>query len=571
SCRCLDFESSAWSGVGMAERLGTVEALRRDGITAISPEEGVAWFQRLLFSNVGSTSVVLTSRLGESSPLPIKAASLPMLRFLERPRVNYPGVELIAEADLTTASDPYLLDHVFQQQPLLPGVIGLEAMVQTAMAVAGEEKLPIIEDVRFEQPVTVEPRSRVTLRMAALVREPGLVEVALRSSQSSFALDHFRCVCRFSDGRPTSASIFPANDCVRLPIDPQRDLYGSLLFQSGRFRRLSSYQTLGAQGSLAEIAPGAASNWFSQYLPQQLLLGDAAARDAGIHSIQACVPHVVLLPTGVEKIVVAKLNPKEKLFAHARERWQQGADYCYDLELRNGNGELCESWQGLRLRKIADASVHAWPDPLVAASLEWCLRETMPLGHVKAAFERDSGSDRRSRSERSIQKALGSREPVRWRADGKPEVASGVSVSSAHMDGLTLAVAGPQSVACDLEPVRERGDQVWSDLLGREGWNLAQLIAQQTGEDLHTAATRVWTAMESLKKAAKAQDHMVLLPGVGQHNGSISFAAAGMKIASTVFRFRDNPLPVAISILTRSHECTPTSTAIESALKRQIS
>lgn len=571
SCRCMAFESSAWSRVGMAERLGTIEALRRDGISAIAPEEGVAGFQRLLSSNVGATSVVLTSRLGDSSPVPIQAPPLPMHRFLERPRIHYPGVELVVESDLTTASDPYLLEHMFQGHPLLPGVIGLEAMVQAAMAVAGEEKLPVIEEIRFEQPVAVEPRSRVTVRVAALVRESGLVEVALRSSLTSFALDHFRCVCRFSNLLPPTPPCLGLRDSARLPVEPERDLYGNPLFQSGRFRRLAGYLALSAHGSLAEIAPAMARSWFSQYLPQSLILGDAAARDAGIHSIQACVPHAVLLPTGVEKISAAKLDAGEKLFAHARERWQQGLDYCYDLELRNSDGEVRESWQGLMLRKVADASVHAWPDPLVAASLEWRLREAMPLEQVKTAFERDSATDRRVRSERAIQKALGSRQAVLWRSDGKPEVGSGVSVSSAHMDGLTLAVAGPHLVACDLEPVRQRGEQVWRDLLGVEGWNLAQSIAGQTGEDMQTAATRVWTALESLKKAAKEQDHMVLLPGAGQNNGCISLAAAGLKIASAVFRFRENPLPVAVSILTRSQEWSPTSTAIESALKKQIS
>src|SRR5262249_2485295 len=176
ACRCLAFESSAWSGLGMAERMGAIEALRRDGITAITPKEGVAWFRRLLAARLPAASVVVTGRLGAASPLPIHAAPLPMLRFLEHPRVHYPGVELVADCDLTPASDPYLLEHVFQHEPLLPGVMGLEAMAQAAMAVACEELRPVMEDVRFEQPIVVEPRSRVTVRIAALVREPGLVE-----------------------------------------------------------------------------------------------------------------------------------------------------------------------------------------------------------------------------------------------------------------------------------------------------------------------------------------------------------------------------------------------------------
>jgi enediyne polyketide synthase len=557
ACHCLAFESSAWSGLGMAERLGTVEALHRDGIATIPPKEGVAWFRDLLARRLPETAVVVTGRLAAASPLPIHAPPMPLMRFLERPRVHYPGVELVVESDVTTASDPYLLDHVFHGQPLLPGVMGLEAMAQAAMAVACEERIPVLEQVRFEQPVVVEPRTRVTLRIAALVRETGLVEVVLRSSQTSFAMDHFRCVCRFTDSLVPGGDIPPLPEFPRLAVEPARDLYGVLLFQTGRFRRLAGYRWLTARSSWAEIAPAdrqarSSQNWFSQYLPGALMLGDPAARDAAVHSVQACVPHAVLLPVGVERLTAGRLNAEEKLLAHARERWQQGNTYCYDVELRSADGTMRELWEGLTLRKVADASAHAWPDPLVAASLEWRMREMTTSTELAAAFERDPATDRRSRSERAIQRALGSRQAVHWRSDGKPEVESAMSVSSAHMNGLTLAVAAPELVACDLEPICHRSDQVWRDLLGPERWALAELISRQTGEDLQTSATRVWTALESLKKAGSLLDgQLVLVPGPLEKQGCVSLAAAGLGISSTIVTFRDDPIPVAVSILTQ--------------------
>jgi enediyne polyketide synthase len=429
-----------------------------------------------------------------------------------------------------------------------------------------------MEDVRFEQPIVVEPRSRVTVRIAALVREPGLVEVALRSSQTSFAVDHFRCICRFTDSQPPATAIVPLPEAQRLALDPEPDLYGSLMFQSGRFRRVAGYQGLGSRFSRAEIAPAAQRSWFNQYLPETLVLGDSAGRDAAVHSIQACVPHAVLLPVAAERITTCKLDPGEKLFAHARERWHQGTAYCYDLELRSADGALRELWQGLTLRKIADNQPADWPDPLVAASLEWRVREMTDVTGLAAAFERGSGVERRTRSELAIHKALGAPQRVRWRSDGRPEVDSETSVSSAHMDGLTLAVAGPQLVACDLEPVRQRADQLWRDLLGLEGWNLAETIAGHTGEELQTSATRVWTALESLKKAARAPEgQMVLLPGSGQDHGCISLAMPGVRIFSTVVHFRGHPFPVAVSILTGSEKCLSTSTGTKSVLKKQMS
>jgi enediyne polyketide synthase len=199
---------------------------------------------------------------------------------------------------------------------------------------------------------------------------------------------------------------------------------------------------------------------------------------------------------------------------------------------------------------------------LVAAYLEWRVEETMAGSGVAAAFDRERGLDRRSRSERAIQKALDSPQPVTWRADGKPEVpAPAVGVSAAHSNGLTLAVAGPRPVACDLEPVCARSDQMWRDLLGREHWSLAELIAGEAREDLQTAATRVWTALESLKKAEAPEGApLVLLACSRETNGCVSLAAPGLRIATSIVHFRDDPTPFAVSVLARSDEWVTTNT-----------
>jgi enediyne polyketide synthase len=161
---------------------------------------------------------------------------------------------------------------------------------------------------------------------------------------------------------------------------------------------------------------------------------------------------------------------------------------------------------------------------------------------------------------------------VRWRADGKPEVAGPMAVSAAHSNGLTLAVAAAGEVGCDLEPICQRAEEVWRDLLGPERWLLAQLIARQAQEDIHTAATRVWTAMESLAKAGVSQNGpLVLLSPPLDGKGGISLGAPGVTVATSVLRLQNDPLPYAVAVLTRSEECEATSTDIESVWKRRTS
>lgn len=572
-CRCLAFESSAWSEVGMAKRLGKVEALRNAGITPIPPEKGTSWFCRLVSRSLPATAVVLTGRVGASSPLPMEGSTLPMLRFLDGTRVHYPGVELIVDVELTTASDPYLLDHVFEGEPLFPAALGLEAMVQVAGALISSKKIPVLQDVQFDRPIVVEPGARVTVRIVALVTETGRVDVALRSSRTSFLVDHFRCSCLFTSSPSHSHDVASIPEPKSLLMDAKRDLYDRLLFQGPRFQRIAGYRGLSARFAWADVASGPHQTWFNQYLSNELTLGDPAARDAALHSIQACVPHAILLPLGVESIWAGRLAPEEKLVAHSKELWSKGDTYCYDLDLLSEDGTLRERWQGLRLRKVADGKIGNWPDALVAAFLEWKVRDLDPSIRVFAAFERDGSVARRRSTELAIQRALDAPLPVHWRAEGKPEVDAPFSVSAAHADGLTFAVAGRNPVACDIEVVKARPEQLWLDLLGVDRLLLAKQIANQELEGLNAAATRVWTVVEALAKAGFPIDYPLILHPSSQNNlNVVSIVGNGLTITSSVVQFRGDPSQIAVAILCQGgKQCEPTNTGIESALMKQIS
>ncbi|MCI0408098.1 MAG: SDR family NAD(P)-dependent oxidoreductase, partial [Acidobacteria bacterium] len=338
ACRCLALEWSIWSGVGMGERLGRVDALLRAGITPISVDAGVGWLRHLIACPPATTAVVISGRLGATPPLKLEGRDLPFLRFLEQPQVHYPGVELVVDAELSRTSDPYLEDHVFKGEQLFPAVMGLEAMAQVALAVLGETSAPGFENVEFAHPIAVGAGARITLRIAALARAPTRVDVVLGSSETAFQVDHFRATCRFGRSahppRHASRPIAKAHEMHLdyLALDPHRHLYGELLFQSGRFRRLRAYRDLAATRCCADIDTDNVP-WFGRYLPEDTVLGDPGSRDAAIHAIQACIPHALLLPVGVERLIPGMLHAPGPWTVTARERWQQGDVFCYDLEL----------------------------------------------------------------------------------------------------------------------------------------------------------------------------------------------------------------------------------------------
>lgn len=559
-CRCLAIEWSVWSGVGMGARLGTVDELARRGITPIPVEKGLDSLHRLLCRKSANVASVVMGRLHDMPTLKVEKPDLPFFRFLEKPRVYYPTIELVVDAELSTATDPYLDDHIFRGERLLPAVMGLEAMAQVFMALTETNEPPVFEQVKFERPVVVGDGAANTIRVAALVRAPGCVEIVLRSSETGFQVDHFRAVCRARSGpmEPAHYTVGPGTNGVATPVivDPAHDLYDSVLFHTGRFRRLREYRTLRARECSAEIMPDGTTTWFGRYLPGELVLGDPGARDAAIHAVQACVPQVALLPVGVERVTGSLNGQGGELFVHAEEREHFANGFVYDVELTDREGHVQERWERLHLRAIKGTNFKGpWPESLLTPYVERCLLELIPDANISIAFERDGAPDltpdetlaRRDRSTRAIERALGAG-CVR-RANGKPEACDGRDVSASHCGNLAMAVAGDSPVGCDLELVVTRPPGTWADMLGVERFKLAEVISRETQETLDVAATRVWTAVECLKKAGAGMAAPLVFVNTAP-NRCVLLASGGLKIASCVVQTEGVKEDLAIALLT---------------------
>ena len=517
TCRCLNVEWSIWSGVGMGDRLGRVDVLMQQGITPITPDIGITMLQRLIAQPLPTTSVVVTGRFGEAPTLKLEQPELPFLRFLEQPRVYYPGVELVVDVELSVNNDPYLNDHVFQGERVFPAVLGLEAMAQVAMALLETTQLPIFEDVQFNRPVVVSESAPLKIRLAALARGVNQIEVVLRSEQTAFQVDHFRAICWVGKqvsgiGEHSKHFADIQDNKPHVSLNPEQDLYGEILFHSGRFQRLHSYRKLRSTECLAEIAPATETNWFSRYLPRELVLGDPAIRDAAIHALQACIPHATILPIGVDRLISSAVQSANVHFVYAKERSQIGDTFIYDLEVIGADGNVREIWQGLRLQVVnQSASERVWPEPLLGPYLERRIRELIPTTDLTVVVDRDANVERRVRSDRAIGQAIGSSMPLWRRLDGKPDAIGNCAVSAAHIGHITLVVAGAAPISCDAELAVAKPTDSWKNLLSSEQLALAGSIAQQTGEDQDTAATCVWTARECLKKTGAMIDTPLVL------------------------------------------------------------
>ncbi|HET8642991.1 MAG TPA: type I polyketide synthase, partial [Pseudonocardiaceae bacterium] len=348
-CKALCMEWSVWSGVGMGERLSVVESLSRDGVTPISPDQGVAIMRRLVGDPDAPPVVVISGRTEGVDTVRYDEPELPLLRFVDKALVRYHGVELVVETQLTAGTDLYLADHLLDGNLLFPAVFGMEAMAQVGSAATGSPATPVIEQAEFLRPIVVAPNGSTTIRVAATVTggdaEGEEVALAIRSAETDFATDHFRATLRFTGAdAPEGPPEQIADGLPLVPLDPATELYGDTLFQGTRFQRLRRFHRAAARHVDVDVAAIEAPHWFAGFLPSELLLGDPGMRDALMHGNQVCVPDGTLLPAGIERIYPggAKLTGAGEVRFCATERKRTGDTYIYDIAVRNAAGEMVE-------------------------------------------------------------------------------------------------------------------------------------------------------------------------------------------------------------------------------------
>ncbi|MFJ4103445.1 type I polyketide synthase [Amycolatopsis japonica] len=555
--KAIALEWSVWSGTGMGEKLGVVSALMRDGITPIPTEEGIEILRQVVGDPAAPSVLVVCGRTAGLATLPVEKRELPLTRFVDRAVVHYPGVELITEADLSAGSDPYLADHLLDGQLLFPAVIGMEAMTQVAKAALGAETLPapVFSDVEFLRPIIVSPGGATTIRLAALARDAETVDVVLRSGETGFSADHFRARLSFSRPDPLGDTVARDVALPPVPVDPTTELYGTVLFQGKRFQRVTGYRRASARHAVAEIATGAEVDWFAPFLPQEQLLADPGTRDAMMHAIQCCVPDATLLPQGIERLYLAEPGEQhpEYVLLDARERSQDGDSYLYDLDVRNPDGKLVERWEGLKLRAVRKRDGEGpWVPSMLGSYLERSVERLLGSSRAIVVEPDPVGVSVESTPERRAQTALAAGRAVdapleiRYRPDGKPE-ADGVEVSASHSADLTLAIAGGGRIACDVETAIERTPEDWAGLLGEDLLAVGELLAADAREPLSVAHTRVWSALECVRKTGDMTQALTVHRVDPDGWAVLSHGVA--RIATWVTTVNDRTDPVVFAVL----------------------
>lgn len=517
-CRTLNVQWSVWSGAGMGERLGVINSLARQGVWPIPVDEGVAMLRGLLATSTPAT-VLCAGRFGRTDTVRWARPSTPLRRFVERTLVDYPGVELVVEAELSVPTDPYLEDHVVDGVPVLPGVMTVEAAAQLAERITGATPSAVTcTDVAFGRAVTVPPDGSRRLRLAGLRTGPARVEVAVRSDETGFAVDHAHLVVDLAapaggrdEAEPVDGRDDGRGDAGTLLAGASP--YPVLAFHGPSFQRVEGYHRLRARSCGAVVRHEPDARWFSWVAPSELVVGDPGARDAALHAVQACVPDRRLLPVAIERLWIGGTESAGLRYVSAVERARTHDGYVYDIDVRAG-GTLVERWEGVTLRSAGALPVPTWPSPFLGPFLERALddRALQPVGVAVGP----ATADRREGARGLATAAAGRQVRILHATSGRPELDIDRAVSVAYAGDGALVVTGPGHVACDVEQVVPRSQDVWRAMLGQSRSRLAAELQRQLGCTPDLAATAVWVAGETFVKAGRPIGEPMLIAAVDE-------------------------------------------------------
>ncbi len=603
SMRCLPICWSAWRETGMANRLeGVLDSLARADTRALDSAEALDMLGRLLESDHQGQPLIVCGRHGRVTDPVHELPALHAHRYLDWPRVYYPGIELVADAELSLDSDPHLRDHAPYGLPVFPLVSAIEAMVSAAQCVQGRTALPLVSALRIGQAITCAADQRLVLRTLALVQDDGAVRVAIRCSSSDFAADHFSALMQWGTELASAAgSGIGANapfDATAPAIPARPVLYQGLVFHGPSLQRIGHYHAITAQGCLARNLRAEPPRWYGPLLPPRFTAGEPALRDAVLHALQACIPQHPVLPIAAESIELGVLRADREYLIDARQTWGDGQEFSFDIEVRTPAGERIERWRGLRVSRLVsdhgDPGLRRELDPaLLQAYAGRLLLDSLGDAAGRVGVSQHSAGEglspvalspvspspvspsRASQSRAALSLALGRPVDIEHDRHGAPRIswasatvargpastthgmhgeeAAPPNVSLSHADGLTLAAAHPgQAIACDIQALPQHDPASWRLMLGEQHWAFARDLAAATGLQPPAACLITWCAAECLFKLGR-RDWPFELHSAHRsdapHTGPVlTLVAPALRVVVGLLRLRGQAAELAVAL-----------------------
>ncbi|TQV86162.1 SDR family NAD(P)-dependent oxidoreductase [Exilibacterium tricleocarpae] len=504
-CQPLVLDWSVWAEEGMAHKMNIIDSLVDQGIAPLKSSEACSVFVELFERNVASDRLFVSSRWGSHHTLAEEQYLPPLLRFLNKPKLYYSEAEAVFDVDLSEHTDLYLADHKLNGDCIFPGVMLLEAMAQAATSLGMAHPIRV-DEVAFRQPVIVQSEQAVKVRFVAQKMNCNQYQVRVFSSTTSYEILHasglYSSILEAGEGLCQPGS---DTDKGALGIDVE-SLYESLYFNRGRFQRVDSFYQLSDKACQATVNCVDDLPWFSRYMVSGLLLGDAGARDACIHVLQACIPNERVIPESVKSISFIRNYPSSgKVWLTATEGEVSSNFIEFNIEIYNEQNQICERWQGLRLRRI-EAILH--PDTLL-----WSLANAYFTREARRLFQTYDidvalvKGDDKARRKNLLLGTLNIDRATLVYEHRKPRLTDRREISFSHCQDYSLACVSSVAVGCDLELFcRNRFTRDLREALPVWARKMVTLLESDFAVDTDHAVFMVWCCFEAVLKVRDKKD-----------------------------------------------------------------
>jgi malonyl CoA-acyl carrier protein transacylase len=174
--RGIAFDWTAWGGIGMAVRGSIPSIMKAAGIDMLPPEAGIPMIRRELTSGDNRGEFLVAQSLGimmqefdETGGLAIETVKKQAINGIMSGSVKSMGIYsgLVIESIFDPKEQPFLYDHQINGTPVLPGVMGIEAMSEAAKYLYPKMHILSVDRVNFMSPFKFyknEPR-KVTVKV----------------------------------------------------------------------------------------------------------------------------------------------------------------------------------------------------------------------------------------------------------------------------------------------------------------------------------------------------------------------------------------------------------------------
>ncbi|HSD51281.1 MAG TPA: SDR family oxidoreductase, partial [Candidatus Methylomirabilis sp.] len=369
ACASVAIQWPAWDEVGMAMRPESKVVLKIGGQRFMPPREGVEHLIDELRAGAPESEVLIFDGSGSldldgTMPTPAQQGSYRRRHRLvaDAPLIDgvyalHEGRGLMAEARFHPTADPFLRDHLFQGVPLLPAVIGLEALAEAAAVLDGGRTVVGLRDVHIANGLRFHSGQPLDARIRASLTDHG-VECQLCADfygQRGKLIDpqrvYLKGVVDLAD-RPTAVPLPPwdppPGDQSEMQYgDERRGRDGSPVYHGPAFRCLT-HVSLGPDRAwgrilappVTDIGGTRASHWS---LPAVAL--DACLVACGVFAKKQL--KIRQLPRGFDRLRIVRLpRTGEECTVRVNFRGREDRSMCFDFTLGGDDGTVILDVEG---------------------------------------------------------------------------------------------------------------------------------------------------------------------------------------------------------------------------------